>query len=268
MPSLLVSAPIRKALALPPLARSLVAPLQALERSVGPLPRHAELATNVPLTVEFVRLLDKASTYLLPGTVLGDIAIARDRRRSAAARYEAVRRLVARYLSLRYVYLASPGLQARWSKVRSAFVGYCQEHGLSCDRAWEQLAIPAIFEIVHRDELGKVSLATLRPWLAKELRKEIERELLGRTADQAEGVEVPLASDPDNPERLAELEVTLALALATLDPVDAAILVEYAGGCDYRTLAEALGTTAAAVRKRVERARRKLRSLLGDELAT
>jgi len=180
--------------------------------------------------------------------------------------YQAARRLATQHLSLRYVYLSSPGLQNRWDKVRPAFEAYCREHGLSLGQAWEQLVVPIVYDLVHRDECLKAPLDAVQQWLAKELRKELERELLGRTVDQDDPADALPLPDPDVPEELAELRVSVVVALAQLDPVDRALLVKHhCEGYDYRTLADELGMSEAAVRKRAERTRRKLRSLLNGD---
>jgi RNA polymerase sigma factor (sigma-70 family) len=180
-------------------------------------------------------------------------------------RYQAARRLAAEHLSLRYVYLSSPGLQARWSVVRPAFVAYCREHGLSPEQAWEQLVVPIVYDVAHRDSVRHAPLDAVRQVLAREVRKEVERELLGRTADEKDPADVRYEPDPDVPEEWAALRLDVVLELARLDPLDRLILVKhYVEGCDYRTLAEELGMSEGAVRVRAHRALVAVRSRLDD----
>jgi len=180
-------------------------------------------------------------------------------------RYQAARRLATEHLSLRYVYLSSPGLQARWSVVRPAFVAYCREHGLSPEQAWEQLVVPIVYDVAHRDSVRRSPLDVVRQVLAREVRKEVERELLGRTADEKDPADVRYEPDPDVPEVWAALRLDVLLELARLDPLDQLILVKhYVEGCDYRTLADELGMSEGAVRVRAHRALVAVRSRLDD----
>jgi RNA polymerase sigma factor (sigma-70 family) len=180
-------------------------------------------------------------------------------------RYQAARRLAAEHLPLRYVYLSSPGLQARWSVVRPAFVAYCREHGLSPEQAWEQLVVPIVYDVAHRDSVRHAPLDAVRQVLAREVRKEVERELLGRTADEKDPADVRYEPDPDVPEEWAALRLDVLLELARLDPLDQLILVKhYVEGCDYRTLADELGMSEGAVRVRAHRALVAVRSRLDD----
>ncbi len=180
-------------------------------------------------------------------------------------RYQAARRLAAEHLSLRYVYLSSPGLQARWSVVRPAFVAYCREHGLSPEQAWEQLVVPIVYDVAHRDSVRHAPLDAVRQVLAREVRKEVERELLGRTADEKDPADVRYEPDPDVSQEWAALRLDVLLELARLDPLDQLILVKhYVEGCDYRTLADELGMSVGAVRVRAHRALVAVRSRLDD----
>ena len=177
--------------------------------------------------------------------------------------YQAARRLATQHLSLRYVYLSSPGLQNRWDKVRPAFEAYCREHGLSLGQAWEQLVVPIVYDLVHRDECLKAPLDAVQQWLAKELRKELERELLGRTVDQSAVIEKLVLRDPDVPGELADLRLDVFLALTELAPLDREILMKhYVEGYDYRTLANELGMSEPALRLRAHRALKTLRRTL------
>jgi len=184
-------------------------------------------------------------------------------------RYQAARRLVAEHLPLRYVYLSSPGLQARWSRVRPAFVAYCREHGLSPEQAWEQLVVPIVYDVAHRDSVRHAPLDAVRQVLARELRKEIERELLGRTANQHDPLNRLVVADATIPDSIADVRLDVWLALQQLDPDDRELLVEvFIHERSYRDLATKYGVSERTLRRRVSNALTRLQSLLSDQFVT
>jgi RNA polymerase sigma factor (sigma-70 family) len=192
-----------------------------------------------------------------PGSFYGDVLLVLDPDSPDGVRHQAVRRLAIKHLTLRYVYQASPGLQRRWSKVRPAFEAYCREHGLSYAQAWEQLAVPAVCELILCLP-GDVTFGELRWYLARELRKEIERELLGRTIDQHDIGRVMVVEDI--PDELADVRLEVWLALQRLDPLDQELLVAvFVHGRNYSELAAQYGVSEKTIRRRVANALRWLR---------
>jgi RNA polymerase sigma factor (sigma-70 family) len=191
-----------------------------------------------------------------PGTFVGDILQVLDPECSDDVRYQALRRLATKHLTLKYVYQASPGLQRRWSIVRPHFEAYCREHGLSYAQAWEQLAVTIICELILP---GDVTFGELRWYLARELRKEIERELLGRTVDQHDPVDRLVVAE-DVPDELADVRLEIWLALQKLDPLDRQLLVgTFLHGLSYSELAAQYGVSERTIRRRLMNALRRLR---------
>ena len=193
-----------------------------------------------------------------PGSFHGDVLLVLDPDCTDDVRYQALRRLATKHLALRYTYQSSPGLQRRWSRVRPAFEAYCREHGLSYPRAWEQLAAPVICDLVLSTAIN-LTFGELRPYLAKELRKEIERELLGRTIDQHDRIDQLMVVE-DIPDELADVRLDVWLSLQRLDPVDRELLVDvFVHGRCYRELAEQYGTSERTIRRRIANILRWLR---------
>jgi RNA polymerase sigma factor (sigma-70 family) len=193
-----------------------------------------------------------------PGTPIGDVLLVLDPDCADDVRYQALRRLAAKHLALRYVYQASPGLQRRWSIVRPHFEAYCREHGLSYTQAWEQLTVPIICDLTLSLP-GDVTFGELRWYLARELRKEIERELLGRTVDQHDPIDRLVVAE-DVPDELADVRLEVWLALQRLDPVDRELLVAvFVHGRSYRELAEQYGVSESTICRRVANALRRIR---------
>jgi RNA polymerase sigma factor (sigma-70 family) len=198
------------------------------------------------------------------GSFIGDVLELLITENSDEDRYQAARRLATKHLTWHFVYGATPGLQRRWEQVRPAFEVYCREYGLSHAQGWEQLVTPIVCVLVlhHARELP---LNEVPRYLARELRKEVERELLGRTADEKDPADVRYEPDPDVPEEWAALRLDALLELARLDPLDQLILVKHhVEGYDYRTLADELGMSEGAVRVRAHRALVAVRSRLDD----
>jgi RNA polymerase sigma factor (sigma-70 family) len=210
-----------------------------------------------------LRLMQRDRQKLLrivfrPGSFVGDVLLLLDPDSPDDVRHQAVRRLAIKHLTLRYVYQASPGLQRRWSKVRPAFEAYCREHGLSYAQAWEQLAVPAVCELILCLP-GDVTFGELRWYLARELRKEIERELLGRTIDQLDRIDQLMVVE-DIPDELADVRLEVWLALQRLDPLDQELLVAvFVHGRNYSELAAQYGVSEKTIRRRVANALRWLR---------
>ncbi len=194
-----------------------------------------------------------------PGAFCGDVLLVLDPDCPDDARYQAVRRLVTKHLTLKYVYQASPGLQRRWSKVRAAFGAYCQEHGLSYTQAWEQLTVPILCDLVLRLP-GDVAFGELRWYLARELRKEIERELFGKTVDQHDPIDRVMVADATIPDSIADVRLEIWLALQRLDPLDRELLAAvFLHGRSYRELAAEYGVSESTICRRVANALRWLR---------
>lgn len=199
-----------------------------------------------------------------PGSFIGDVLELLITENSDEDRYQAARRLATEHLTWHFVYGATPGLQQRWEQVRPAFEAYCREYGLSHAQGWEQLVTPIVCILVLHDA-RELPLNEMRRYLARELRKEVERELLGRTADEKDPADVRYEPDPDVPEEWAALWLDDLLELARLDPLDRLILKKHHGeGYDYRTLADELGMSEGAVRVRAHRALVAVRSRLDD----
>jgi hypothetical protein len=191
-----------------------------------------------------------------PGSFYGDVLLVLDPDCTDDTRYQALRRLATKHLTLRYTYQASPGLQRRWSKVRPAFEAYCREHGLSYAQAWEQLVVPIICGLLLP---GDVTFGELRWYLARELRKEIERELLGRTADQHDPVDRVMVAN-DIPDELVDVRLEAWLALQRLDPVDRELLIAvFVHGQSYSELAAQYGVSEKTIRRRLMNTLRRLR---------
>jgi hypothetical protein len=210
-----------------------------------------------------LRLMQRDRQRLLriafrPGSFYGDVLLVLDPDSPDGVRHQAVRRLAIKHLTLRYVYQASPGLQRRWSKVRPAFEAYCREHGLSYPRAWEQLVAPVICDLVLSTAIN-LTFGELRPYLARELRKEVERELVGRTVDQHDPFDLVMTTD-DIPADLVDVRLEAWLALQKLDPADRELLINvFVHGLSYRELAEQYGTSEKTVRRRIANILRWLR---------
>ncbi len=193
-----------------------------------------------------------------PGTFYGDVLLVLDPDCTDDIRYRALRRLATTHLTLKYVYQASPGLQRRWAKLRAAFEAYCQEHGLSYAQAWEQLTVPILCDLALRLPAG-VTFGELRWYLARELRKEVERELLGRTADQHDPIDQLVVTE-DVPDGLADVRLEVWLALQKLDPTDRELLVDvFVHERSYSELAAEYGVSERTLRRRVADALRWLR---------
>ena len=192
-----------------------------------------------------------------PGTFYGDVLVVLDPECTDDARHQALRRLAAKHLTLRYVYQASPGLQRRWSIVRPHFEAYCREYGLSYTQAWEQLAVPIICELVLH--LGDVTFGELRWYLARGLRKEIERELLGRTVDQHDPFDLVMTTD-DIPDDLVDVRLEAWLALQRLDQEDRDLLVAvFLHERSYSELAAQYGVSVSTISRRVANALHRIR---------
>jgi RNA polymerase sigma factor (sigma-70 family) len=197
-----------------------------------------------------------------PGTFCGDVLLLLDKEKTDEERYQAARRLATVHLAWRFVYCATPGLQQRWNRVRPAYEAYCREHGLTYSEAWEQLTTPIICGLVLSLPRG-LTLGELWWHLARELRKELERELLGRTANQHDPLDQLGVADAMVPDEVADIQLDVWLALRQLDPDDRALLVEvYVHERPYRDLATQYGVSERTLRRRVANALNRLQSLL------
>jgi RNA polymerase sigma factor (sigma-70 family) len=193
-----------------------------------------------------------------PGSFYGDVVMVLDPDCADDVRYQALRRLATKHLALRYVYQASPGLQQRWSRVRPAFEAYCRERGLSCTRGWEQLVTSIVCDLILRSA-ADLTFGELRPYLARQLRKEFERELLGRTVDQHDPVDRLVVAE-DVPDELVDIRIDAWLALQRLDPLDRNLLVDvFLHERSYSELAAQYGVSEKTIRRRVANALRWLR---------
>lgn len=196
------------------------------------------------------------------GTFVGDVLLLLDREKTDEERYQAARRLATVHLAWRYVYCATPGLQQRWNRVRPAYEVYCREHGLTYGEAWEQLATPIICDLTLRLPKG-LTLGELWWHLARELRKEVERELLGRTANQHDPLDQLGVADAMVPDGVADTQLDVWLALQQLDPDDRALLVEvYVHERPYQELAIQYGVSERTLRRRVANALNRLQAVL------
>jgi RNA polymerase sigma factor (sigma-70 family) len=193
-----------------------------------------------------------------PGTFYGDVLLVLDPDCSDDVRYQALRRLATKHLTLRYTYQSSAGLQRRWSRVRPAFEAYCREHGFSYPRGWEQLVTPIVCDLILRSA-ADLTFGELRWYLARELRKEIERELLGRTVDQHDPIDRVMVAD-DIPDELVDVRLEAWLALQRLDPVDRELLIAvFVHGQSYSELAAQYGVSEKTIRRRLMNTLRRLR---------
>jgi RNA polymerase sigma factor (sigma-70 family) len=120
------------------------------------------------------------------------------------------------------------------------------------------LTVPIICDLVLRLP-GDVTFGELRWYLARELRKEIEKELLGRTVDQHDPTD-RLVVVEDIPDELADVRLEVWLVLQRLDPVDRELLVAgFVHGRSYRELAAQYGVSERTIRRRLMNALRWLR---------
>jgi RNA polymerase sigma factor (sigma-70 family) len=196
------------------------------------------------------------------GSFVGDVLLLRNREKTDEERYQAARRLATVHLAWRSVYCATPGLQQRWNRVRPAYEAYCREHGLAYGEAWEQLATPILCDLVLRLPKG-LTFGELWWHLARELRKEVERELLGRTANQHDPLDQLGVADAMVPVEVADIRLDAWWALQQLDPDDRALLVEvYVHERPYRDLATQYGVSERTLRRRVSNALTRLQAIL------
>lgn len=196
-----------------------------------------------------------------PGTFYGDLLALANPQQDPAVRLEAAERLVRVHLNRRFLYGTTPGLQARWTKVRPAFLAYCRESGLSPQQAWQQLTLGIVTELVY--EARQLPLKAVRGYMAREMRKRIERELLGRTADEREPEEQLV--DQSLPVELHDVRLEVMLALSCLDPLERQLLTEaLVEGWSHRELAERYRTSIATLSRIVRRARQQLLEHLHD----
>jgi RNA polymerase sigma factor (sigma-70 family) len=194
-----------------------------------------------------------------PGSFLGDVLHLLITENSDEDRYQATRRLATEHLTWRFVYGATPGLQQRWERVRPAFEAYCREYGLSHAQGWEQLVTPIVCDLVLH-LARELPLSEVRGYLARELRKEIERELLGRTADQHDPLDRLVVVDETIPDRIADVRLEVWLTLQRLDPHERELLAEfYLHDQSYAELAAKYGVSERTVRRWVSDALRRLR---------
>jgi hypothetical protein len=197
-----------------------------------------------------------------PGTFCGDVLLLLDREKTDEDRYQAARRLATKHLTWRSVYGSSLGLQQRWERVRPAFEAYCREHELSYDQGWEQLVTQIICDLILSLP-DDVTLNELRWYLTLELRKELERELLGRTADQLGPIDSAerIVAAEDVPDGLADVRLNVWLLLRQLDPLDRELLVDvFLHERSYSELAEKHAVSEKTIRRRVANALQWLRA--------
>ena len=188
-----------------------------------------------------------------PGTLNGDVLLLLDPENADEVRYQAARRLATKHLAWRYVYGSAPGLQQRWERVRPAFESYCRDHGLSYGQGWEQLVVQIICDLILRLP-ADVTLGELRWYLTLELRKELERELLGRTADQLGPIDSAerIVVAEDVPDGLADVRLDVWLILRQLDPLDRELLVDvFLHERSYSELAAKFGVSEKTIRRRI-----------------
>lgn len=200
-------------------------------------------------------LADLMRRPFAPGSFYGDLLTLANHQRDPGDRLEAAERLVRVHLNRRFLYGTTPGLQARWAKVRPAFLAYCRESGLSPQQAWRQLTLGIVTELVF--EARQLPLKAVRGYMAREMRKRIERELLGQTADERAPEEQLV--DQSLPIELQDVRLEVLLALSCLDPLERQLLTEaLVEGWSCRELAERYHTSAATVSRLVRRARQQL----------
>jgi hypothetical protein len=196
------------------------------------------------------------------GSFVGDVLLLLDKEKTDEERYQAARRLATVHLAWRFVYCATPGLLQRWNRVRPAYEAYCREHGLTFGEAWEQLTVPLVCDLALRLPKG-LTLGEMWWHLARELRKEVERELLGRTANQLDPLDQLGVADAMVPDEVADIRLDVWLALQQLDPDDRALLVEvYVHERPYRDLATKYGVSERTLRRRVSNALTRLQAIL------
>jgi len=194
-----------------------------------------------------------------PGSFYGDVLLVLDPDSPDDIRYQALRRLATKHLTLKYVYRSSAGLQRRWSSVRPHFEAYCREHGFSYPRGWEQLVTRIVCDLILRSA-SDLTFGELRPYLARELRKEVEKELIGRTVDQHDPIDRVMVADATIPDSIADVRLEIWLALQKLDPLDRQLLTDvFVHGLSYSELAAQYGVSERTIRRRLMNALRWLR---------
>jgi len=183
----------------------------------------------------------------------------------------ALERLVSGFFPRRLVFYGK-----RWHTVLSqAF--QIQRGDASFEVAWQQLAQPALFMAI-RNMPGSTALGEIYPLVWREVRKEIERTLLhGQTLDQYLGRDEAEWPADDSPEalaleaalaedlgELADLRIDELAALQNLPQTQAKALLAPTLGVEDSELAATDDVTQAAIRKRRQRGKRKIREILGE----
>lgn len=190
-----------------------------------------------------------------PGAWRADVLALLDKDAPEQERIEAARRLAKTHFSVGQVFHPE-----RQSAVKEAFQAWRADRSLPLTwaQSWEQLTVPLLMRCAN-EATGPDPFQSLRG----ELRKAIEIELFGHTLDAGD-VAAKLARTWPGPTtyedalEMAEHRLDLMARLAKLGKEDASLLVRYETD-DPRQLAQELGITETALRKRVERIRKKLK---------
>jgi hypothetical protein len=215
---------------------------------------------TAPAVAAFIESLDRflacLQALLGPTSFIDDVLLARDTRTDDATRADALRRLARVHFPRGRLF--HPG---RWPKKGALDRAFRAWRGDRAHReAWEDLLVPHILQCAHDMPRGQ-RIGHVHQFFRRSLRKAAQFDLLGRTTDAGDPTEKLRAQIPpsfSDEMLLADLRLDLRSALDRLPPADAALLRAYhADEADRRALAQLLGLSDAALRKRVERTGRR-----------
>jgi RNA polymerase sigma factor (sigma-70 family) len=104
-----------------------------------------------------------------------------------------------------------------------------------------------------------VTFGELRWYLARELRKEVERELLAGRSTSIDRIDQLMVVE-DIPDELADVRLEVWLALQKLDPLDRDLLIAvFVHGRSYSELAAQYGVSVSTISRRVANALHRIR---------
>ncbi|MGA2821653.1 MAG: hypothetical protein ABSF61_13515 [Anaerolineales bacterium] len=237
--------------------------LDAFEMPEALIALPLEMSRLASVFTEVLRPLaqELASTFG-PDTLLGDIAGVMN---GGEESVEAGRRLSRKWFSRGRLFATQ-----RWELLADLFLMRLEDKGPKT--AWEELAIPSMMLAFNRirkgdweptaREAGLSLFDCFFDILRREVRREIERDLLGgSTLDQKTGTELPIDEETENlqAESNEELEA-LENLMRSMDPEVLEILMVERG--KDREVAHALGISQDALRARRHRLVKTLRKKL------